>query len=100
MRVFYYFYLVRLIACVALITNEVKAREDAELPRASMNDVYARIKLDLDSATLLLPTSYSGSPGMEIGRPTAYSASALKSLVCLELNEWDASISAATNVIG
>lgn len=100
MRAFYYFNLVRLFGGVPLITNEVQSREDAELPRAAIEDIYARIKSDLDSAALLLPATYTGSSGMEQGRPTSYSAHALKSIVCLELNEWDASALATAEVVG
>lgn len=100
MRAFYYFNLVRLFGGVPLIVNEVGNREDAELPRASIDDVYNRIKIDLDSAALLLPASYTGTSGMERGRPTSYSAQALKSIVYLELNEWNGAAQAASAVIG
>jgi len=100
MRAFYYFNLVRLFGGVPLITTEVQSREDAELPRASISDIYTKIKSDLDSAVLLLPANYTGGSGMEQGRPTSYAAHALKSIVCLELNEWDASVQATSGVIG
>jgi hypothetical protein len=100
LRAFYYFNLVRLFGGVPLVVNEIISRSDAELPRVSIQEVYTQIETDLDSAIALLPASYDNSFGLEAGRPTTYSASALKSLVHLELDEWDAAISAADAVIG
>lgn len=100
MRAFYYFNLVRLFGGVPLILDEIKSREDAEQPRASIEQVYSQIKTDLTEAITLLPESYPGGAGMEAGRPTTYAASALKSLVHLELEEWGEAAAAAGTVIG
>lgn len=100
LRAFYYFNLVRLFGGVPLILNEVKSREDAELPRASIPEVYARIKTDLEDAVSLLPVSYSGEAGMDKGRATAYAAGALKALVHLELEEWDEAAAATEGIMG
>lgn len=89
-RAFYYFNLVRLFGDVPLIIKQVRTRDDAEQPRTGIREVYAQIKTDLEAAAGLLPGSYSGAAGMEKGRPTAYSAAALRALVHLELEEWDA----------
>lgn len=100
MRAFYYFKLVRLFGGVPLILKEIKTREDAEQPRASIEDIYAQIKSDINEALELLPPVYTGGgPGMEVGRPTSYAASALKSLVHLELEEWNEAAAAAEVVI-
>lgn len=100
MRAFYYFNLVRLFGSVPLIVNQIKMISDAELPRSPVPEVYTQIKNDLDSAIALLASSYNNSFGLERGRPTSYSASALKTLVHLELEEWDAVISASTRITG
>jgi len=100
MRAFYYFNLVRLFGGVPLIIDEIKTREDAELPRASMEDIYSQIFKDLEDAIKLLPTDYQGGAGMETGRPTYYTANALKSLVHLELEEWSDAAETADLVIG
>src|SRR5690606_4659428 len=84
---------------VPLILEEIKTRSDAEQPRASIEAVYIQIKSDLNDAIHLLPTSYPGNTGMESGRPTSYAASALKSLVHLELEEWTDAAEAAETVI-
>jgi starch-binding outer membrane protein, SusD/RagB family len=89
LRAFYYFNLVRLIGEVPLIVNEIIYREDAEQPRSSVEAIYSQIKNDLDDAISLLPDSYPGGSVFEHGRPTSVSAIALKSLVCLELQEWN-----------
>ncbi|QHV94541.1 RagB/SusD family nutrient uptake outer membrane protein [Spirosoma endbachense] len=88
-RAYYYFNLVRLFGDVPLIVRQIKTRDDAEQPRAATKEIYAQIKKDLSDAETLLPANYSGSFGLEKGRPTAQSASALKALVHLELEEWD-----------
>lgn len=90
MRAFYYFNLVRIFGPVPMITTEIKNRKDAEQPRAAIKDVYTQIKKDLDDAIKLLPVKYTGSIGMEVGRPTSDAATALKALVSLELEEWSA----------
>ncbi|MBN8858078.1 MAG: RagB/SusD family nutrient uptake outer membrane protein [Sphingobacteriales bacterium] len=99
LRAFYYFNLVRLFGGVPLILNQVNSQDDAQQPRASMEDVYAQIKNDLDSAIALLPPSYNGSMNQEVGRATSYSAIALKTLVYLETNEWANAAAAANSII-
>jgi hypothetical protein len=88
LRAFYYFNLVRLFGGTPLIVNEIVYREDAEKPRATIEEIYTQIKKDLDDAIALLPATYTGGSGMEVGRATSNAAIALKSLVCLELEEW------------
>lgn len=100
MRAYSYFNLVRLFGGVPLIKTQVTSRSDAEKSRATIAEVYALIKEDLNSAITLLPTVYSGTIGQEKGRPTSYAASALIANVYLELEEWDNAISAASSVIG
>jgi hypothetical protein len=101
LRAYYYFQLVRLFGGVPLIIKEIKERNDSEVQRASIPDVYKQIKSDLTDAVELLPTVYSGSgAGNEPGRPTKLSAAGLKALVHLELEEWDSVIENADKVIG
>ncbi len=98
MRALYYFNLVRLFGEVPLIINEIQTREDAELPRESVLTLYNQIKSDLNDAISLLPESYSGGIGMESGRPTSNSASALLSAVHLELEEWEEASQVTSNL--
>lgn len=98
-RAFYYFNLVRLFGDVPLIIKQIKTRDDAEQPRTAIKDIYVQIKADLTDAIALLPATYPASAGMEKGRPTTYSANALKALVHLELQEWEAVKTATTEII-
>lgn len=101
LRAYYYFQLVRLFGGVPLIVNEIKDRNDSEVARATIPQVYTQIKADLSAAIDLLPASQLGnSAGNEVGRPTKLSAAALKALVHLELEEWDAVVENANKVIG
>lgn len=100
MRAFYYFNLVRLFGGVPIILHQIGSVEDAQQPRASIQEVYDQIIKDLTNAEGLLPTEYTGATGVEKGRPTTYSASALKSLVYLEIANWDGVIESSSKIIG
>ena len=100
MRAYYYFHLVRLFGGVPIFLNQIGSIDDAQQPRASIQEVYVQIINDLNNAERLLPTEYTGGAGMETGRPTTYSASALKTLVYLETENWDGVIESSSKVIG
>lgn len=100
MRAFYYFNLVRLYGGVPIILHQIKQAEDAQVPRSSIEDVYKQIEKDLDDAERLLPAEYGNSSGSETGRPTIYTVNALKTLVYLEIEDWDNVIASADKVIG
>lgn len=100
LRAYYYFNLVRLYGGVPLIVKQVKTREDSEQPRATIQAVYAQIKADLKEAETLLPNTYSGATGQEIGRATGYTASALLATVYLELQEWKEAENSTKRLIG
>ncbi len=100
MRAFYYFNLVRFFGPVPLIVNAVEAPEDASLPRTDLPMIYNQIKTDLTEAASLLPESYDGGKGQEVGRPTKQTAQLLLSYVHLELEEWEAAASMASGLIG
>lgn len=100
MRSFYYFNLVRFYGGVPLLLDEIKMPSDAELPRSSIAEVYAQIKLDLGDAINLLPIKYSGGSGMEEGRATKYAALALLASVNLELEEWNDVVENTADIIG
>ncbi|MFH5833841.1 RagB/SusD family nutrient uptake outer membrane protein [Halalkalibaculum sp. DA384] len=99
LRALYYFNLVRLYGGVPLIVDDVVLREDAEQPRASIEDVYDRIKTDLSEAINLLPESYSGSDSFEAGMATLGAAKTLMASIHLELGEWSDAASLAQEVI-
>jgi len=99
LRALYYFRLVRLFGGIPLIVNEVTAREDAEKPRATIEDVYNHIKSDLNNAIDLLPVSYRGSNDFNVGMATKGSAQTLKAKVHLELHEWSEAATLAEDVV-
>ena len=100
MRGYYYFNLVRFYGGVPLLIAEIKTPSDAELPRSSIEAIYAQIKLDLNDAISLLPTTYTGGSGKVVGRPTKYAAIALLATVNLELEEWGGVVSNTSEIIG
>lgn len=99
LRAFYYFNLVRLFGGVPLIVNEIVSRNDAEQPRASIQQVYDLINKDLTEATQLLPADNSVKNGNQPGMANSKSARALSALVNLELEKWDAVVTASTELI-
>ncbi|MCC5938263.1 MAG: RagB/SusD family nutrient uptake outer membrane protein [Lunatimonas sp.] len=100
MRAFYYFNLVRFFGAVPLIVEEIVDRNDAEKPRSGIIEVYAQIKVDINDAIQLLPPSYSGGVGREVGRPTSNAAKALLSIVHLELEEWSEAVTLSQDLHG
>ena len=50
MRAYYYFNLVRLFGGVPILEHQVVFLEDAQVPRASIQEVYNQIEKDLDEA--------------------------------------------------
>ncbi|MNQ87689.1 SusD family protein [compost metagenome] len=62
LRALCYFNMTRIWGALPLVTQPLKdATENYLVERSDTEAVYARIELDLDSATVLLPTSYSPS---------------------------------------
>jgi hypothetical protein len=97
-RALLYFNAVRFWGAVPLVLHEPTTVNASELQvsRASVNDVYAQIISDLDSAATYLPTSYSGS---DLGRATSGAAKALLAKVYLTRGDWANAITYAKAVI-
>ncbi|WP_168796290.1 RagB/SusD family nutrient uptake outer membrane protein [Flagellimonas onchidii] len=100
MRALAYFNLVRFYGAVPLILNQIRVPSEAAVPRTSVQEVYNQIEADLNDAINLLPTSYSGGNGLEVGKATRYAAQILKAYVHLEQEEWADAASLATGLIG
>jgi hypothetical protein len=100
MRAFYYFNLVRLYGGVPIVLHQINQAEEAQAPRASIQEVYVQIEKDLGEAEQLLPAEYDNRVGFEAGRPTSSAANALKTLVYLEIGDWNNVIASADKVIG
>jgi starch-binding outer membrane protein, SusD/RagB family len=94
-RALYYFNMVNLWGGVPVVTSSDYAA-NANLPRATADSVYSRIKADLMDATTLLPVQYL-SAGRS--RPNLYTAEALLAKVYLYRQDWDNAAIMAGNVI-
>jgi hypothetical protein len=84
LRGYFYFNLVRAFGGVPLVTiNQMP--EDANIPRSTVDEVYALIISDLTSASEVLPDSY---PNNEIGRATKGAALGMLAKVYLFRNDY------------
>ena len=79
LRSFHYFSLVKLFGGVPLILNTVTSTDPqaVNVPRASIESVYAQITADLELAASLLPDVYGNDASINKGRATAGAAHAL-----------------------
>ena len=79
LRSYHYFTLVKLWGGVPLILNATTSTEpeDLNVPRASVEEVYAQIIEDLELATTLLPDKYGNDASVNKARATAGAAHAL-----------------------
>ena len=82
-RAFSYYYLVRLFGGVPLRLDQVNANSDLYLPRASVEEVYAQIFADLDSANVHCPVIAAKS-----GRATKGAAQAMMASAKLTFANW------------
>lgn len=76
-----YFNLVRLFGKVSLVTAPVKSYNEAQKPRAAVEEVYAQIITDLEKASELMAEPGKGEPG----HPHKYAAKALLAKVYLTM---------------
>jgi starch-binding outer membrane protein, SusD/RagB family len=80
LRALHYFNLVRFFGGVPLVLNETTSVENLEVPRNTVDEVYAQIELDLTEIESVLPKTYSGA---DIGRATQGAAKGLLAKVYL-----------------
>jgi len=101
LRAWQYFDLVRVYGGVPIVTkvqNASTTDKSIQIPRSKTSDCFVQIIKDLDSATALLPMTWSSS-GSNYGRLTAAGALAMKSRVLLTAasplfnKDWDNSSS-------
>ena len=71
LRSLFYFRLVNYWGGVPLITEELNASSNLEIPRASASEVWALIEADMKEAAAVLPTTWTGA---NIGRVTKTAA--------------------------
>ncbi|MDR1809305.1 MAG: RagB/SusD family nutrient uptake outer membrane protein [Prevotella sp.] len=83
LRAFSYYYLVRLYGGVPLRLDQVTANSNFYLPRASVEEVYAQIFADLDSANVHCPVT-----AVKSGRATKGAAQAIMASAKLTFASW------------
>lgn len=94
-RAFYYFYMTNLFGPVPLIT-QTDFRENAIQASTSVEEIYSTIISDLREAKNVLPESRNEA---EKTRPDRFVASSLLARVYLYIENWEAAVSEATEVI-
>ena len=72
-----------------LILSPATERDEALVPRATVDEVYAQIIMDFESAETLLPVSWTGG---DLGRATSGAASAFLGKVYLYQENWERAI--------
>src|SRR6266498_912869 len=95
LRAYFYFFLVRAFGGVPLLTRPLKPSEFFQ-PRASRDNVYAQIELDLLDAIAVLPQQYDAA---DVGRATKGAAQAMLAQVYLYRQQYANALQYAEAVI-
>lgn len=95
-RAYAYFNLVRAFGEVPLIDFKINQSSDANIPKSSVNALYALIDQDLTEAEKYLPTSWESK---YVGRLTWGAARSLHARTFMMRNDWSNLWTAATDVI-
>lgn len=96
-RAYNYFRLNRAFGGVPLRLNVATNPDEYNIPRSSVEEVWAAIEQDLTDAALVLPVSYSGA---DIGRATRGAALALHAKVAMYQGKWDQVLQLTDQVMG
>ena len=97
LRAVCYFNLVRLFGKVPLVLVPQQAGDNLNVPRSSVEEVYAQIEKDLTEAEAVLPTNYSAAS--DKGRATKGAAKGLLAKVYLTENKYPQAASKAQEVV-
>ncbi len=95
LRAYFYFFLVRAFGGVPLLTRPLKPSEFFQ-PRASRDNVYAQIELDLLDAIAVLPQQYDAA---DVGRATKGAAQAMLAQLYLYRQQYANALQYAEAVI-
>lgn len=95
-RAYSYFRLVRAYGGVPLRLKLAKDPAEFNIPRASVEEVYAQIEQDLNEAASVLPQSYGST---DVGRATKGTALALHAKVSMYQKKWDQVLSLTNQVM-
>lgn len=95
LRAFYYFELVKMFGGVPLFTEKrLGVADSKQYQRATKEEVYAQIEIDLKNAITVLPVT-----NVEKGRVTKYAAQALLGKIYLYQNKFTEAAAALENVV-
>lgn len=97
LRAYAYFNLVRAFGEVPKIDFVVTSTEQGNVPKSSVEEIYALIDADLQEAASVLPPSWDPQ---YIGRPTKWTAKALQAKTFITRANWSSALAAAKEVIG
>jgi hypothetical protein len=95
-RAFLYFNLVRAFGQVPLITFKITDAAQTNIPKSSVEAIYALIDADLTQAEQLLPKQWESK---YLGRATWGAARALHAKTYMQRNDWANMLAASTDVI-
>ncbi|MFT4154202.1 RagB/SusD family nutrient uptake outer membrane protein [Parafilimonas sp.] len=95
LRSFCYFYLIELYGGVPWVTTMLSL-DSSDLPRTAKEEIVQHLYDDLDTATLYLPSSWSGS---DEGRATKGAALTLKARLALDESDYETAAASAKAVI-
>ena len=86
LRAYHYYNLVTMWGGVPLVLAPVTSADPSivRVPRATAQQVFDQILIDLDQAILLLPDTYGTDPGINKARATAGAANALAAKACMQ----------------
>src|SRR5699024_1567245 len=97
LRAFIYYYLIHLYDEIPLVLT-TDYHTNQSLPRATVNEVYTQMELDLEEALVYLPEEYIHSEGEHI-RPTKHVAYTMLARMALWQSEHSKAINYASEVI-
>lgn len=100
LRAFTYFQIVTTWGGVPLRLIASEDFDNIIVPTSPANEIYEQIKADLNEAIAILPVSYEGGKGKEVGRATKYAALTLLGKVELQFGNKPAAETALRQVLG
>ena len=97
LRAYFYFHLSNIFGNIPLKTIPAFTPDELNVPKSSVDNIYAQIEQDLTEAATILPTSYESA---NIGRATKGSALGLLAKTYLFQEKWQLAFDAATQTEG
>lgn len=96
LRGLFYYRLANYFGGVPLITEELNASSNLEIPRASVEEIWQQIETDLKDAAAVLPVTWTGN---DVGRATKTSALGLLVKADLWQQKWAEAVTHSETII-